>query len=243
MTPPAFSLPGLGSLPERQVWVIPPQRPAGARHAVIFLDGEFYLDRVQGPRASAQVQASSSVAPFWQIYVSHRSLAARWLECPCVSEFSQLLAERLWPAVLHHHPEAVSALHHTLIGLSFTGLSAVYSAGEYPSRWQAVVAQSGSFWWQEAWLPQVWDTRFGTVRTRFGLEVGDKETSFPVAHRPECVQTMSQIEGVERMAAALRKTGHEVRSSRFAGGHDFRAWADTLPAWLEWAQSPPRVAL
>lgn len=218
---------------ERTIWVVEPRHPATARHLVIFLDGEFYRDRVGAPAVLAGLQ--DSIADSWIVYVSMHSVEARWIECPCHPPLARFVVEELLPWLASRHLAIGAVKQRVLIGLSYTGLAAAYIAWANPGVFSHVIAQSGSFWWNDGWLIQHVLRSPPIPPGSFYLDVGRKEIAENVQHKEDVLQKMSQIEGVRRFRDALLRQGQEVKILEFDGGHDMAAWRETLPGALTWA--------
>jgi enterochelin esterase-like enzyme/GNAT superfamily N-acetyltransferase len=219
----------------RTLWLREPApRPGSATppRTLVFLDGEFYRERILAEAILDDLEARGDIPPTRALFISMQSLDARWIECPCHPPFARFVLDEVlsWLALLHPDTARPGVL--VLAGLSYTGLAAVFIASEPDSPFATVIAQSGSFWWREGWLPREFAEGRRHSRARFFLDVGDRETAARVVHRPDVVQTLSQVEGVRRMRDALSATNHDVAYREFSGGHEFPAWASALPAWL-----------
>jgi len=217
---------------ERLIWVRPPRDRSSAGHVSIFLDGEFYRDRVGANSVIDGLQGD--IADSWFVFISMENVEARWLECPCYPPFARFVVEELLPWLSTQHQELRLVRKRTLIGLSFTGLAAAFVAKEFPGVFQRVISQSGSFWWNDCWLSEQYRSS-ARVPTDFYLDVGTKELTENVVHREDVLQVVSQVEGVQRFRDVLRLKGNSVRYVEFDGGHDFTAWRQTLPEALRWA--------
>src|SRR5690606_5289779 len=113
---------------ERTIWVREPRDPVAARHVTIFLDGEFYRERVG---AGEVIDAGQDdVADSWFVFVSMHSVEARWVECPCHPPFARFVAEELLPWLEHRHPAMRKVGTRVLAGLSYTRLAAAFVARE-----------------------------------------------------------------------------------------------------------------
>lgn len=220
---------------ERPIWVVEPRDPRTARHLTIFLDGEFYRDRVGAP--SVVEGLGDRIADTWIVYVSMHSVEARWIECPCHPPFARFVVGELLPWLTARHPAMRVVRHRVIAGLSYTGLAAAYVAQENPGVFQCIIAQSGSFWWNDGWLIKHASPSPGPAPAAFYLDVGLKEVAENVQHKEDVFQKMSQIEGVQRFRDILIRRGHEVKYVEFDGGHDMAAWRQTLPGALTWALS------
>ena len=216
---------------ERPIWVRQPST-GSSESLTIFLDGELYRERVDAPSVIDALQGE--IADSWFVFVSTATIEARWLECPCYPPFAQAIVEELLPLLDRRYPEMKAIRRRVLVGLSYTGLAAVFVAKQYPESFRRVISQSGSFWWNDCWLADQVRSQPQSP-TEFYLDVGTKEMHENVRHREDVLQVVSQIEGVRRFRDALRITGHSVRYVEFEGGHDFADWKQSLPDALRWA--------
>ncbi len=221
---------------ERTVWIREPRNAARARHLTVFLDGEWYRERV-GAVEILNTHAAD-LADSWFVFVSSHSEAARWRECPCHPPFAAFIADELLPWLEQHHPTLAHARTRTLIGLSYTGLAAAFIACERPGFFHKVISQSGSFWWNDTWLIHAFETPPTRLHTAFYLSVGTRETQENLQHRPDVLQKISQLEGVRRFHNTLRELDHRVHYAEFDGGHQFECWRADLPKALRWALLP-----
>jgi len=218
---------------ERTVWVREPQDPARADQLTIFLDGEFYRERVGAGAVLDDLRGG--LADSWFVFVSTESAEARWRECPCHPPFARFIVGELLPWLEERHPAIGGVRRRVLAGLSYTGLAAAFVAKEFPGVFGRVISQSGSFWFDDCRLER--DFRAASVRlpTAFHLSVGTREVQRHVQHRADVLQVVSQIEGVQRFRDVLLQLGHAVTYAEFDGGHDFDAWRRELPDALRWA--------
>lgn len=224
---------------ERTIWIRPPGNPATAKHLTMFLDGEFYLERL-GTEAILE-NLAEKMADSWFVFVSHESLESRWLECPCYPPFAHFVVNELLPWLEKRYLGQTGILERTIVGLSYTGLAAAFIAKEHPGVFQKVVSQSGSFWSNDRALEKAFEHLPHRLPTSFYLSVGTKETQRNVRHREGVLQAISQIEGVQSFRDMLRKHGHDVHYTEFDGAHEFNAWGRTLPDALLW--SLPRCSI
>ncbi len=220
---------------ERPIWVREPNYPAAARNLTVFLDGEIYRSQV---RANPVIDAlQGAIADSWYIFVSMQSVEARWLECPCHPPFADFIARELMPW-LETRFAMRAVQQRTLIGLSYTGLAAVFVAKQFPGLFTRVISQSGSFWWNDCYIVRQYETVRGSP-TAFYLNVGTRETQENVQHRADVRQVASQIEGVRRFRDVLQANGHTVEYIEFEGGHHPAGWNAALPDALKWALPQP----
>lgn len=224
---------------ERTIWIRPPHAPATASQLTVVLDAEFYRDRIDVSAVLDELESSSPRANSWWVFVSSHSPEARWCECPCHPPFTRFVCNELLPWLHELHPPMASCTSRTLVGLSYTGLAAAYVALTSDAVFDTVVAQSGSFWWNDCWLVDHVRAGRDPLELAIYLDVGTRETGTNVRHREDVLQVVSQIDAIRLMRDALRARGCNVRYVEFDGGHDFAAWKTTLPDALRWALSPP----
>ncbi len=220
---------------ERTIWIRLPEGEAKAESLVVFLDGEFYRDRVGAPQIITELERDNALPPICFVFVSHESLAARWIECPCHPPFARFIDGELLPWLENLVPGVTSFRQRVLVGLSYTGLAAAYVAMEAPARFTKVIAQSGSFWSDDCELAERVRAKANPITAEFYLDVGVRETQTNVRHKEDVLQVVSQIEGVRRFRDALVATGNSPKYEEFAGAHEFNAWSRTLPEALRWA--------
>jgi enterochelin esterase-like enzyme len=223
---------------ERAVWVREPERRA--TNLTVFLDAELYRERVGATSIIDALNSAGEIDSSLFVFVSVESTASRWTECPCYSPFAQFIDEELFPWLERTYPSVLEARQRVIAGLSYTGLAAAYVAMRNPSRFTKVIAQSGSFWWNNLWIIEYFENLSRKPKTEFYLDVGLQETQENVPHKEDVFQAVSQIEGVKRFRDALLRHGYQPCYVEFEGGHDFIAWSLTLPDALRWALASTR---
>jgi enterochelin esterase family protein len=149
----------------------------------IFLDGELYREKVDVLSVLDELEASASIANTFFAFVSVSTWEARWTECPCNPLFARFISEELLPWLTEHNPFLKAAPERVLIGLSYTGIAAAYTAFQSPVSFTRVIAQSGSFWSNDCWLVEQFRLREKPLSTAFYLDVGSQETEENVRHK------------------------------------------------------------
>lgn len=219
---------------DRFVWIRPP-RSGTASNLIMFLDGEWYRDRVGAPTITARLRRRGEIEDAWQVFVSMHSVEARWIECPCHPPFAGFVVDELLPRLESCLPEIARASHRVLAGLSYSALAAAYIAKVAPGCFQRIISQSGSYWWNNCSLVEAYRHEPLRAATEFYLEVGRRETQENLRHQPDVLQVISQIDGVRRFRDALEQTGVRVTYRESSGGHDCLHWKRALPNALRWA--------
>jgi enterochelin esterase family protein len=229
----AFRSAHLGN--ERSIWIREPAVPSRPYGLTIFLDGELYRDRVGAIATIDDLEARAALANSLFVSVSMHSEEARWIECPCHQPFADFINGELVPWLEAKYPAVKKSAERVLIGLSYTGLAAAFVAMKAPGAFTHVVAQSGSFWWNDCWLVEQFRGLETRLPTAFYLDVGLKETDENVRHKEDVLQVVSQIDAIRRLRDVMLDQGYAVKYVEFDGGHEFVAWQKTLPVALRWA--------
>ncbi len=220
---------------ERAIWIRKPDTSAPELDLLVILDAELYRDRVQAPTIIESLFASGDLDNVLVVYVSCVNMDTRWIECPCYPPFAEFVAKELIPFVRSKYPQVADAKERVLAGLSYTGLAASFAALSHDGLFTKVISQSGSYWSNDCWLTKEFEGATLKNPPAFFLDVGDQETQDYVWHKEDVIQTLSQVEGVERFRDMLARNGYEVRFDTFSGGHSAEAWATSLPNALQWA--------
>lgn len=213
----------------RTVWV---QRPSSAEIAgvCVFLDGEYYIAQLRAAAIVDRLQRQESMPPFLVAYVSHIDFDIRWPESFCNPNFALFLSGELVPWLVAEF-EVSRHCETAIVGLSLTGLSAAHAALQHPGAFNRVLCQSGSFWWNESWLPSNLDEHPNSNAV-FRVSVGSSETTEEVDHGKGLIQSESQLASNRRMRDALIAKGHRVSYHEFDGAHDVPSWRNDLPGSL-----------
>ena len=215
---------------ERTVWSLPPAGRAGV--AVLFLDGELYLEKVGAADVVRRLQQRRAIPPATAVFLSHGGAAARHEDFLCRPNYARFIARDLVGSVRQDHPGATEIV---IVGLSLSGLAAAYAATRYPAIFRAAVCQSPSFWWEQgrfaAELPPA--TPPGP---EFWICVGSRETETGLSHPPSGLrQQLPQLTGCLSAADALHAKGYSVNYREYDGGHDPDCWREDLSLALPWA--------
>ena len=220
---------------ERTIWIRPARDPAKTFALAVFLDAELYRDRVGALAIIDQLDAEALIANSLCVFVSMESAESRWRECPCHPPFAEFINWELVPWLERLYPSLTTVSRRALIGLSYTGLAAAFIASSPINRFNRIIAQSGSFWWNDCWLFRQFQSANLSSAADFYLDVGLGETATNVRHKEDVLQVVSQIVAVRQFKDALVSQGLNVKFIEYEGGHDCAAWQKTLPAALQWA--------
>jgi enterochelin esterase family protein len=215
----------------RTVWL----EPGGAVSLplCIFLDGELYLNMAGAKKVVSRVRKAGILKNRRCVFVSYGTGPERQADFACDPRYSRFLVTELIPAIME--TPKVPEEGHLLVGLSLSGLAAVFAAIRFPRVFPRNIAQSPSAWWNREWLRRHAGKR-ALPGSRFWISVGSEETDTDVEHPPTLHQETSQLDSCRRLAGALREKESEVRFSIFAGGHDMKCWEKELPEALRWVE-------
>jgi enterochelin esterase family protein len=215
----------------RKVWMSSPELIAPQR-AILFLDGELYIERVNAPQVVRRLQAAHSLPPVLCIYVSCHGAAARHADFTCNMAYADFVAHDVIAWLTHRFPDLNQFV---LAGLSLSGLAAASLAIQFPKVFRNVICQSPSFWWKQEQFRSMLPRAQGT-EPEFWISVGDRELDTNVIHPPTgLLQQATQVESCERTCDALRSLGYRASLRTFSGGHDPICWREDLMLALPWA--------
>lgn len=216
----------------RAVWVDSPEGHEPAKLCLV-LDAENYLCNVGLGGILAGMKAEGEIGPMTVLYLPFVTPENRHSEYACDPWFERFVCEDLMAWARARFP-SLDPGGHAMIGLSLSGLQAIWMALRHPGLFASVVGQSPSAWYRNECLRGAIDPQAET-RTAFRISVGSEETTFGEVFQPGNLrQTTSQFDSCRRLADGLRRAGHEVAFSRFEGGHDSVYWSAEMPDVLRW---------
>lgn len=222
---------------QRTLWVIEPAQPTSAPNLLLILDAELYRQRVKVNKILDTLTSNGILKNTLIVQVASLDRETRFRECPCHAPFADFIAHELLPWIHQRFPGVQASDRRAIVGLSYTGLAASYTALKHEGLFTHVISQSGSYWSNDCWLTRNYENAPLSHPPAFYLDVGDQETQTNVQHTTNLLQTISQIEGVERFQAMLQKNGYTHRYDTFQGHHSAEDWARTLPNALKWVFS------
>jgi enterochelin esterase family protein len=202
------------------------------RSAIVFLDGELYIEKVNAPAVVRRLMEERAIPPVEIVFVSHGGPAARHADFVCSPAYADFIATTVVEQIRRDQP---AVRDFVLAGLSLSGLAAAYIASRNPDLFRAAICQSPSFWWERgrfaAELPPARPTS-----PQFWTCVGSRETDAGVSHAPSGLrQELTQIAGCDLALAAFRAQGYSITHREYDGGHDPQCWRDDLALALAWA--------
>ena len=215
----------------RKAWYLPcAERP---EQFCIFLDGEYYVKRMDAPTKLVELQESGSIPPVACLFISHLNGEARHYDYTCNEQYADFVAGDA-VAWLHERNPEVALTGHFVGGTSLSGLQAAFTAMTYSKTFELSLIQSGSFWWNKEWLKENLP-ELSAKDGRFWISVGDKETESKATHPPTGMrQELDQISATERFIERLKNYNSEVHYHLYNGGHEIRPWEQEFSSAMHW---------
>lgn len=220
----------------------PPGRDDGCPDCnfLLIFDRAQYLTAVPTPTLLDNMLADGVIEPTVAVFVGNASQSARSFELPPNQQFQEFLREELLPWARSNYRFSADPRRAVVVGSSFGGLAAAYTAYSHPSLFGNVLSQSGSYWWWPGWTPARIVTRAGLDRW-LNEESGWVGRQFAEGRNSglRLYLDVGRWEGRLMMLPnrtfrdVLQARGHRVVYREFEGGHDYAAWRATLSDGLQ----------
>jgi iron(III)-enterobactin esterase len=199
----------------------------------MLLDGETYWRDMQVVPVLNDLVSRGRIPEMTLAFLGHVSGAARHEDYTCNHRYAQFIGEEVAPWLKDQVPN-LQHQDHLIMGLSLSGLMAVYVTLHYSQTFSRCLSQSGSHWWKHESFAQMAGAA-APVASRFWLSVGDQETHVNVKHPPtDLLQEISQIEGVKKAVQILGEMGGTVHYHKYTGTHSLKPWREELEQALPW---------
>ena len=196
-----------------------------SQQVCLFLDAEIYLHRMQLEDWITEWNESSPEKPLTGVFLSHIDQSHRHRDFVCNEDYTEFLVEVAIPYLREW--DIISDKPPILVGLSLSGLAAIYAAWKHPDAFSGVLSQSPSAWWEDEWFITEFQAA-PQLLTPVWLSVGLREIDEYVEHTPTLIQQISQLESCRRLADVLLNSGCNVKLHEFDGGHDPDCWRAEL---------------
>lgn len=194
---------------------------------LFFFDGKEYTEKVPTPRILDNMIADNRIPSAVAIFIDNPTDDSRNTELPPNPLFARMLAEELYPWVTEKLNIRTDSAHTALIGSSYGGLAAAYTAAQYPNRFGNVLAMSGSFWWRQIDTPNSENNYIArlyaampTLPVRFFLSAGRYEAArngeFDILNRSRHLKDV------------LIAKGYSVTYNEYATDHSYFTWQGIL---------------
>lgn len=216
----------------RDVWVQTGRaNPRPYEGLLVFLDAEHYLDDLGAAGIVERLQRQDVVPPLLPVFVSHVDYPTRWRESFCNPDFGAFVSTELIPWLTRIFDVGEQPWN-ALVGLSLTGLAAVYAGLQHPETLHGVLSQSGSFWWRDGWLIDEVQ-RHSEPGPALWFSVGLREVDEDVDHGDGLRQRESQLSANRRLRDALAHRQFRHLYREHDGGHDRESFGEDLPCGLQ----------
>jgi enterochelin esterase family protein len=214
----------------RQAWFLSAPRP---KRICIFLDGEFYVHRMDAPSRLEDLRGQRRIPAAACIFISHVGSQERHADYTCNGRYARFIAEDVL-AWVRNRFGVLDREDHLIAGASLSGLEAAYIALRYPQTFSAALCQSGSFWWNGEWL-KGHAAELPAPGGKFWISVGSREVESGVSHPPTGLrQEVTQVTASENFVQVLRKKGIPVNYHLYQGGHEIKHWAEEFSQAVSW---------
>jgi enterochelin esterase family protein len=206
---------------ERRVWVYTPADYTEKRepyHLLLLFDGWAYIDLIPTPTILDNLVREGKLPPLVTVLLDNPDDETRNRELPCYQPFVDFLTRELMPWVREHYHVTADPAQTIVGGSSYGGLAAAFVGLRASETFGNVLAQSGSFWWdqdpeddiQQEWIIQQFIAS-PRLPLRFYLEVGLKEDW----------GWISMVGCNRHFRDVLRLKGYEVHYAEFNGYHHY----------------------
>lgn len=231
---------------DRDVTVWTPDAVDGARDALtllVILDGNWWMRVAHLERVLADLTSAQRLRPVAAAFVHNPTMTSRLVEMACNSDLTRMLCDELLPTLRNRFAVADDPHRVAILGASYGGLAAAFTAFERPDCFGHAISFSGSFWWGLAdpssqyrlgydgegeWLTrQVAAANKKAVR--FWLEVGSLEGGSEVF-----ATGVNMIASNRHFRTVLKAKDYVVHYREPSAGHDFANWRASVSAALEW---------
>jgi enterochelin esterase-like enzyme len=222
---------------ERAYWIyLPPNYDDKNVYLLfLFLDGSDYLNTIPIPSILERMIHDKEFPPCIAVFLEYSPLQ-RVLEYYGNERFTQFLAYDLMKILREQHhlsitddPDLI-----TIVGLSASGLAAIFSGLTYPHVFGNVVTQSAALWCRKLDDLKKWMDNYllKNADTFFCVEAGIYE-NIPAECRFEdgFTQEISILEANKELVDYMHKKGIKANLHEFVGGHNYvcyRSIADRL---------------
>lgn len=187
---------------------------------LILFDRWVYAEVIPTPAILDDLIATGRIPALVAVMVGHPDDDARNFELACYPPFVDFLARELLPWVHERYRVTDDPAQTVVAGMSYGGLTAVYTGLHYPEHFGRVLSQSGSFYWnpegedEHEWLARQFAAS-PLLPLRFYLAAGLSETLYSTGVRPSLLVSNRHLRDV------LHAKGYELTYVEFNGHHDY----------------------
>lgn len=208
----------------RRVWVYKPYNYDDKKeyNLIVILDGDDYLNRLGGKNVIDNLIEEKKIEESVCVFVS--STEDRYNELTCNDQFSSFICDEIMSWIKNNYSVTKNPEKTTAVGLSLGGLTGAYLGLKHHNLFGNILAQSGSFWFEEGSLIKKFKEE-PKLPLRFYLNVGLLEDR-PFDNDPIMADYINSFRDL------LINKGYEVHYETFPSGHDYLSWGETLATGL-----------
>lgn len=203
----------------------------------LFLDGSDYLNTIPIPSILERMIKQKEIPPCVAVFVEY-SAERRTLEYYGDDKFTHFLANDLMNILRHEHHLQITSNPSltTIIGLSASGLAAIYAGLTRPDIFGNIITQSAALCSKkQSELENMVNIHaLKNTGTFFCMEAGVFE-NVPIECRFEdgFTQALSTNESNKRLSNYMREKGVLSTFHEFVGGHNYVCYRGSLPERLK----------
>ncbi|RBP85771.1 enterochelin esterase [Marinomonas rhizomae] len=207
---------------ERNIWLYQTGNNTNQKRPVILLlDGQHWANNLPIYHQLDELTLTGHLPEALYVFIDSIDASHRNTELACNPDFWNAIQQELIPRIQEQY--ALTPPYQNIVaGQSLGGLSAIYSALNWPEYFATAISLSGSFWWPDVdsmpgegeFIQSVKHAPIASTPLKVVMEAGCYEKD---------MLKVSQL-----MAKALQANGHYVQFNEFRGGHDWLCWQQSL---------------
>jgi enterochelin esterase family protein len=198
------------------------------RAFVLVFDAEDYITTVGMPTMLDNMIASSVIAP--PVVAFLHTPETRNEDLLPNSKFQAFIASELMPWIHKHYRISKDPKLNIVLGSSFGGLAATYTAFIHPEIFGNVLSQSGSFWWSPTYLTDPAPSPNAGWMVKQVAESPRKSIRFYIT--AGSWESAGMLSANRIMHSVLLGKGNKVQYTEVANGHNYANFQQTLPDGL-----------
>lgn len=209
----------------RRVWVYKPykyEEDLDEKNLIIFTDGFLHINILNSVTILDNLIYEDLIPESVCVFIDSND--NRVEELAFNKSYGEFITKEILPWV-HSNYKVTNELSKTVIsGVSLGALASAYIALKFPNVFGNVLAQSGSFFWDNHWLIDEYESS-EKVQSKFYLNVGILED------RPYDDEPIMK-DYIDKLRDVLIAKGYDVFYEGFQSGHDFLSWGEKLATGL-----------
>ena len=209
----------------RRVWVYKPyeyEESNEKNNLIILTDGFMHINTLNAINVLDNLMYRDLIPKSVCVFIDSNN--NRVEELAFNKNYGEFITNEILPWIYNNYNVTTESEKTVICGVSLGALAASYIALTFPNIFGHVLAQSGSFFWDEEWLIDKYKYS-EKMETRFYLNVGFLEDR-PYNNEP------IMKDYIDRMKDVLVAKGYDVFYEQFSSGHDCLSWGEKLGTGL-----------